>query len=353
MYPSQSRILLALTIAWMTAAVAVASPLQPRHEMTGQKQGGGTSPADPCRTAKGGDAAPAAAPWRARIDRRAAIYVVEHVRRACRMMAEDISQDARFAELAKQLTPVLADLRTNVLAPIYRSHPDLEAAPLAEPQPHNVKPGSAAKRRAGAIHRATRRDIRRATAVRLSTELQRIEQQAFKLASAHVDQTAKDAAEIMLQPVIDAEAELSFASKVAYDAYPDLFAKLEAPQQPRTEQSDTSFRKSAPPRGSVKLSAAALNLVKSFMKQAQSIPPRDDQIASISWVRDQKRKGPNDAAWIDEGAGWVLGAYSRTQLPSDVIDRVGGIEIVFGVEDPASLAGKTIDIKDRKFFVRD
>jgi hypothetical protein len=270
------------------------------------------------------------------------------------MMAEDISHDVKFAELAKQLTPVLADLRTNVLAPIYRSHPDLEATPPPESRLQNVNPGSAAKRRAGAIYRATRRDIRRATAVRLSTELQRIEQQAFKLASAHVDQTAtKEAAEIMLQPVIDAEAELSFASKVAYDAYPDLFAKLDAPHQPRTEESDTSFRKSAPPRGSVKLSAAALNLVKSFMKQAQSIPPRDDQIASISWVRDQKRKGPNDAAWIDEGAGWVLGAYSRTLLPPDVIDKVGGIDIVFCAEDPASLAGKTIDIKDRKFFVRD
>lgn len=56
---------------------------------------------------------------------------------------------------------------------------------------------------------------------------------------------------------------------------------------------------------------------------------------------------------IEQGAGWVLGAYSRIQLPPDVIDKVGGIEIVFGAEDPASLAGKTVGIRDRKFFVRD
>jgi hypothetical protein len=49
----------------------------------------------------------------------------------------------------------------------------------------------------------------------------------------------------------------------------------------------------------------------------------------------------------------VLGAYSRAQLPPDVIDHVGGIEIVFGAEDPSALAGKTIDVRDRKFFVRD
>jgi hypothetical protein len=125
------------------------------------------------------------------------------------------------------------------------------------------------------------------------------------------------------------------------------------PSQPRTEESDASFRKSAPPRGSVKLSAAALKFVKLFLRQIRSKALRDDQIASISWARDRRWKGPNDAACIDQGAGWVLGAYSRTQLPPDVIDKVGGIEIVFGAEDPLSLAGKTVDIKDRKLFVRD
>jgi hypothetical protein len=264
--------------------------------------------------------------------------------------------DGKLGGLADQLTPVLADLRLNILAPIYRSHPELEAVPPAEARLQNANPGSAAKRHARRVYRATRRDIRRATAVRLSSELRRIQQQALKLASTHADEAAtKEAAMSMLQPIMDAAAELSFASKVAYDAYPDLFQKLfeEVPHQPRTEESDASFRRSAPPPGTVKLSAAALSVATMFMRQARSMAPRDDQIASISWVRDQRSKGPDDAAWVDLGAGWELGAYSRTQVPPDVIDRVGGIDIVFGAEDPAALAGKTVDIKDRKFFVRD
>jgi hypothetical protein len=68
MYSSQSQIFLALAIAWMTAAVASASPLQPQHEMNGHEQGVDTSPEDSCRPALGKDAAPVAASWRARID---------------------------------------------------------------------------------------------------------------------------------------------------------------------------------------------------------------------------------------------------------------------------------------------
>jgi hypothetical protein len=356
MHSSRPRILVALAMFWITVTAEAEAPRQRQYEGTAQEQGVGTSPADFCGAALEKGAAPAAVPWRARIDRRTAAYVVAHVQRACRMMAGDGSGDARFAELAEQLKPVLADLWINVLAPIYRIHPELEAAPPAGSRLQDVDPGAAARPRARRVYRATRHDIRRATAVRLRTELDRIGQQAMKLAAAHADQAAtKEAAMGMLQPIADATAELSFASKVTYDAYPELFAKLfqDVPHQPRTDESDASFRKWAPPRGSVKLSAAALSFVKSFMKQARRMAPRDDQIASISWVSGQKWKGPNDVAWIDEGAGWVLGAYFRSQLPPDVIDRVGGIDIVFGAEDPSSLDGKTVDIKDRKFIVRD
>jgi hypothetical protein len=55
-----------------------------------------------------------------------------------------------------------------------------------------------------------------------------------------------------------------------------------------------------------------------------------------------------------QGDGWILGAYSRTQVPPDVIDKVQGIEIVFSAEgDPSSLKGKSIDVANRKLFVRD
>ena len=89
------------------------------------------------------------------------------------------------------------------------------------------------------------------------------------------------------------------------------------------------------------------------MQQVRRATPQSDQIASIGWVREQQAKGPSEADWNDKGAGWVLGAYSRTQVPHDVIDKVRGIEIVFRAEDSSSLMGKTIDVANGKFFVRD
>jgi hypothetical protein len=56
--------------------------------------------------------------------------------------------------------------------------------------------------------------------------------------------------------------------------------------------------------------------------------PQSDQIAAIVWVREQRTKGPSEADWINQGNGWVLGAYRRTQVPPDAIDKVRGIEIV-------------------------
>ena len=188
-----------------------------------------------------------------------------------------------------------------------------------------------------------------------SEDLSQIQQEAFKVDAENLDRTAsKENSEKALEPFIDATAELSFA-KVAYDAYPYLFAKQfnAVPKQPRTEESDASFRKAAPPLGSVKLSDAALALVRSFMRQLRRNMPEDDQIPSIVWARSQREKSPRNIAWIEKGAGWVLGSYSRTQLPPDVIDKVRGIEIVFSAEDPSSLMGRTIDVANRKFFIRD
>jgi len=82
--------------------------------------------------------------------------------------------------------------------------------------------------------------------------------------------------------------------------------------------------------------------------------PEGDQIAWIGWVKDQAVKGPNDTNWTSHGPGWVLGTYSRAQVPPDVIDTVRGVEIVFTTnDDPSSLTGKTIDVANHKFFVRD
>ena len=293
---------------------------------------------DPCLTPGSKSATPSEAPWRAGLSRSHAVYVIQHIQKACRILT-----DRRDKENAARLDAILDGLRISVLGPIYRAHPDLRESLPPEPL--------AAKETRG-----TPRDVQRTTAIRLTDELSRLQRRISGLAGKGLDTYAdKSAAEQALRPFLDAFAELSFAGKTAYDAYPDLFAKKfgEIPLEARTEESDANFRKRAPPRGSVRLSEKALALVTTFMKQVQQVAPRADQIASIGWVRDQKKKGPDDAGWIDGGPGWVLGAYARTQVPPDVIDRVGGIDIVFSAEDPSTLAGKVVDADNRKFFVRD
>lgn len=204
------------------------------------KSGSGCRRADPCSTSGARTASPSPAPWRARISRRDAVYVILHLQKACRYLAE--GPDSRSASSTPQLASIFDNLHTAVLDPIYRSHPDLESAVLPVSAMHKVP-------------RATPRDVQRTTATRMSDDLTRLQRQIYKLSTQTPDQLPdKSAAEKALQPFNDAAAELSFAQQIAFDAYPDLFAKLfhEIPQQPRTEESDAGFRKSAPPLGSVR-----------------------------------------------------------------------------------------------------
>jgi hypothetical protein len=203
---------------------------------------------DPCSTSSAKPAAPSQAAWRAHISRRSAVYVLQHVQKACRHLLE--SHELRSASSVPLSASILGDLHTAALDPIYRSYPDLESAILpasAEPAP-----------------RATPRDIRRTTAARMSDDLKRLQRQIYELGTQTLDLLADSDAEKAWQPFKDAAAELSFAEKIASDAYPDRSAKLfhEIPQQRRTEASDAGFRKRAAPLGSVNLSDSALALVK-------------------------------------------------------------------------------------------
>jgi hypothetical protein len=121
----------------------------------------------------------------------------------------------------------------------------------------------------------------------------------------------------------------------------------------RTQESDDAFRNGAPPLGSVRLSNSALAFVKTFMRQVRRTMPEGHQIAWIGWAKERQSKGPNDTNWKSDGAGWVLGAYARNQVPPEVIDKVDGVEIIFGADPPSSLIGKTLDVADQKLFVRD
>jgi hypothetical protein len=285
-------------------------------------------------------AASSTKPWKARLSWRSAVYVIQHLEKACRILADSREKDSG---LPPRLSAIIGDIRDSVLRPIYRTHPDLEAASV--PSLH-----------AQGLFRASPRDIRRATARRIIGELTRLQRNISKVGSETIDHIHdKSEAEKALQFFIDAATELSFANKIAFDAYPDLFDKSfkDIPYEPRTDESDAAFRKNAPPLGSVRLSDSALAFVKSFMQQVRRIAPKDDQVPHIGWVKSQKKKGPTDANWIEEGAGWELGAYLRTQVPPDVIDKVGDIAIIFSAEDPSSLKGKIMDVKNRKLFVRE
>jgi hypothetical protein len=241
-----------------------------------------------------------------------------------------------------RLAQLLAQLRDDVLGPIYRAYPRLADDPLAD---DNRRPEYV---------RATGRDIGRATAVRLEAALTTIRQEIGQAATDKANQTAnKDAAEAALQPFLNATVELSLASEVVFDAYPDLRTKeLRSLSQPRTADTDASYRKMAPPLGSIRLSASALQQVKMFMRQVRRASPQDDLIASILWATKRKYKGPNDVDWINIEDGLQLGTYRRTDVPSDVIDKVDGVEIVFSAPDPSMLAGKTIDLQKGQFVLR-
>jgi len=330
------QIVLSLAAIIGLAAVSNAAPVEPNRASDAVRS-------DPCSAPGAKTAAPSSASWRARISRRSALYVILHVQKACRFLAESRDKDSQSAPLTPQLVSILNDLHTAVLDPIYRSRPDLEGGVLpflpSQKMPH-----------------ATPRDIQRTTATRISDDLTRIQRQIYKLSTQDLHLLPdRSAAEKAMQPFNDAAAELSFAGMIAFHAYPQLFAKTfqAIPEQPRTEESDENFRKNAPPRGSVRLSDSALALIKSFMRQLRREEPKGDYVASIGWAIEQKSKGPGDTDWISHGPGWGLGAYARIQVPPDVIDKVRDVEIVFSSEEASSLKGKIVDVKGQKLFVHD
>lgn len=321
------RVFIASTLIWGSATLAHAAELDlPNSKLIVRN--------DPCRVeATATERTKPAAPIQ--VSRRSAVYIVQHIHKACRILADTRDESSRS-------DAIRSDLYDSIIRPIYRAHPDVAGA-----LPQSSSPPK--------VFHATPRDIGRATASRIDDEITRLQNNIAKLGNDALDRSANEsAAKKALASFVDAAAELSFAGKIAFDAYPDLFAKaLDAvPDQPRTAESDAAFRKGAPPLGSVSLSDAALALVQSFMRDVRRIRG-GEHIASIGWTREQKSKGPGDREWSNSGAGWTLGAYRKTEVPSDVIDTVRGIEIMFTAEDPAALAGKTFDETKQKFFVRD
>jgi hypothetical protein len=207
------------------------------------------------------------------------------------------------------------------------------------------------------VYRATRKDISRLTATWLMHNLLKSDKAMGKASSDFIAQRAdQESVFETYGAVLNATAELSAAAKVISDTYPRVWQGqliAERPPQPRTTESDASFRKSAAPRGSVKLTAPALAKIRSFLRQARIAEPNEDWIASLGWAIDQRSKGPEVRNWTTIPAGLVLGTFSRSQVPPDVIDKVDGIEVIFTADSPERLTGKTIDFQKGKFVIRD
>jgi len=290
-----------------------------------------SSNGEPCRVARAtNNVQPDAS---IRVSRRSAIYIIQHIHKACQILVD-------LRDYSSQVDAIRSELYRDVIRPIYRGHPRIMGVSArSSPKPSH----------------ATSRDIPKADAVQVDDKLTRLQNDLMKLGNKKIGEAADEGAGKESQKhFLDAIAELSFAAMIGYDAYPDLFAsRMNAvPEVPRTAESDVAFRNGAPPLGVVKLSDAAFALVQNFMRDVRKATD-EDHIAAIGWVRQQASKAPGDTAWSDKGPGWILGAYKKSQVPPDVIDTVRGIKIVITADDPAALAGKTIDATNHLLFVRD
>jgi hypothetical protein len=302
---------------------------------------------DPCKTSR--TQTPTSPVWRAHISHRAAIYMIQHAREFCSLLSRAALLDPTNGARAERLAALRDATSARILSPLYRKYPELQDADLPREHKH-----------AGAVEvaralLATPRDITRRTATYFVDEVSKLEKElgALNLPAPDLDADAKTANET-LQWFVDASAEIHFAEQIAFVAYPDLFAKTfrDAAKQPRTAERDAAMRKAAPARGSVRLSDAALRLIRSSMRQVRRVIPDFSQVATIGWHASMMKKGPNDRDWIDEGPGWTLGAYSRPEVPPDVIDHIRGLDIIISADDPSALAGKTFDVAGNKLVLR-
>jgi hypothetical protein len=298
-----------------------------------------TSWVDPCTI---DDNSPAAR-THVRISREVANHVVVHLRNACALINKSVTNGSPFAPAHDRLRSTASSIHVNLLEPIYRAHPRLRWQSTVQ-----VK---------ASVH-GTRHNISRRTAVWLDDAFTRLSDAVGAATSPIISESSgRENFDDVRHAMMDIVHELWLADRVTYEAYPDLWQKkLEATFKqtpPRTEESDTNFRKSAPPRGTVRLSDAAIKIVRDFMSSVQKEAPKEDQVAAITWALDSESKGPNDKEWKKLGPGLSFGGYARKQVPPDVIDHVDGVDIVFSASDPAMLAGKTIDFRNGKFVIEE
>jgi hypothetical protein len=280
------------------------------------------------------------------IGRDLAAYVVLHLRESCTRILEATADGAPLAASRPQLLKVAQRIVT-LQQPFYRAHPLLRNSDL--PVYRRVSKVVPIGKPANLSYRSGRwleRNVSKLGAAVTASVKDQLDQVAEK-------QAALDA----VNAVTDITAELGFASKIAYDAYPAFWrrALIDAVTmvQPRTSETDETYRKSAPRLGSVKLSENARALIGNFYKQVQKLAPAVPQVVSVFWVEGARSKAPIDANWKTFGPGLMLGSQEKQHYPPDVVDQVDGIEIVFSIPDPKALEEKIIDVRDGRLFIRE
>lgn len=317
---------------------------------------------DPCAANNEAAAPSPSARSRIRIERDTAIYVAKHAQRACRPvdgLANEYSarNDPRRAA---EFRSVIGKLRDEVLEPIYREYPDLRGQDLTSSQSQEDQRIAARQNtKASAQEFAAReRTMGPATALYLRWTLAVAVHGSFSKA---IGPKACDwpQNEKCVRALDDGDAEIVFAEVPIYWSYPDLWrlamkeGEALAATQKRTAESDAAFRKAAPPRGSVRLTPAAASFIRDFLDEARREGASSCQIATISWVRQEQWKGPNDADWTIRGPHLSTGAHGCGEIPPDVIQAIDGIRIVFEGDVASRFAGKAVDLENGDLVLKE
>ncbi len=306
------------------------------------------APSEAC--AFGVDVAKASAAPKPRIQiaRESAVFIVEHVQRACGLLRDAEREGVPRGDKlrADQLREIALDLRAKVLEPIYRLFPDIQGRDLTStraPQPPRL------------------RQMGPATATYLRWSLEDAQRRFFALnfSSSCAEAKSHDDFEQCSLHSADAGVEIGFAANPAYANYPSLWrlAAREADTlaaKQRSVSTDAEFRKDAPPVGSVKLTREALAQVRRFLAAARPESGARCQVARFDWVLETWSRAPDGTDWKkDKGPALSLGGDNCSDIPGDVIREIDGIKFAFGGEPPGGFAGREIDFGNGQFFFRD
>jgi hypothetical protein len=347
-----------LAILSLLIAPALADSLRADGRGSERHQPGTSSAAnDPCAASRPRAGAPQRpAPWRAHLTRDTAVYMVKHLQLACRRLNDFVQEHREILQGSQGLPEALGlvgNLRARAIEPIYRAYPDLRAKDLTS----SASSGERNLVGAFASTAANPGLMSRTTALRLHPWLNDAARHFSEATAGLADSLELQAAKALVQEIIDITAEINFANASVYKSFPDLWQadarKSWQRAAARAPGPDDSFRKTAPPPGTTRLSDSAMSYIRKFLAASRATSGQDDAVASISWTEEERWKGPNDADWHKVGPGLSLGAFAQRQVPPGVIQTIDGLRIILSAPDPSIFVGKVIDYQDGKFQLRE